>query len=203
MNKKNNILFLIILSILLLISNMHIRAQRYMVDGISRVSIPYDSVFSVFVPPEVPEFLFGTAGDFEDFVLFRFSVLCIVDVDTNGKVRRLRKYPLYDLGNSISDTSQIWKSVLASIDSVSKLWEFKPILHEIKDSYSPELKAYLMKSNLGKAKQRPFHGTQSHVFLLDLTMPYRSVAEPQFFYYLSIIMNSKNKEDENSEEENK
>lgn len=179
---------------------MHIHAQRYMNDGISRVSIPYDSVFNNFVPPKVPLEILDSAGGSSEFWVNDITIVCIVKIDTGGKVSELDMYPLYGYGNDFKVSSYVWRRVLQSIDSVSKYWVFKPILHDIKENYTPELKEYLKKMNTGKASKRPFMGRQKHIILLNLHMPFWDLYEPQFLYFLNV--NIEGNKEEGTEEEN-
>lgn len=162
--------------------------QTYLTDRISNVAIKSDSLYERFVSPVLPDVLFSEACSYDGFIAYSFEILCTVSVDTNRKVNSLHLYPLYEAGNNLPDTSYIWKEILSSIDSVSKLWIFKPILHKINDDYNESEKEYFKNVNngLSLANKRPFLGKQYHTFILSITMPCWEKAEPNFLYLLHI-----------------
>ena len=177
-----------ILTILMLIPSSTVFTQTNMTDCINNVSIKCDSLYERFVSPVLPEILFSEACSYDGFIAYSFEILCTVSVDTYRKVNSLHLYPLYDAGNNLPDTSYIWKEILSSIDSVSKLWIFKPILHKIHEDYNEIEKEYFINVNKGmsKANKRPFLGKQYHTFILSITMPCWEKAEPNFLYFLHI-----------------
>jgi len=182
---------IIVINIILMSSSL--KCQTFMYDGTSCVSIYTDSLFEKFTLPDFPAVLFEKACSNPDFVAHSFEVLCYVRVDTNRKVSKITMYPLYEMGNNLSDTSYIWKNILNSIDSVSKYWVFKPIYHKVDSNYTIGERQYFEEVNNGKygSKRLPFAGRQVHMFLLDLTLPSWDINNPNFFYYLNLRPNKK------------
>lgn len=157
----------------------------------SQISINRDSIFDYFVPPNIPDFLNESAGDFKDMYINSLDIICCVGVDENQKLKYIFKQPLYGFNNDLSDTSFIWKYVLTSLDSVSKLWKFKPVLYKIENRYSHELKKYYTEINekvlKGKnPRGRNRNGFQRHIIYLNIRMPYLEDNDPDFLYFLKV-----------------
>lgn len=181
----------IFLIIAILFSNMNFTKAQTFMPGIPRVSIDKDSIFEQFVPPNIPAFLYESVGDFKDMYINSLDIICNVGVDQNQKVKYLYAQPLYGYNNDLRDTSFIWKYVLNSLDSVSKLWIFKPILYNIEDRYSEELKIYYSRINEkileGKnPRGRWKNGNQWHIIYINIRMPYLDEDVPDFIYFLKV-----------------
>ncbi len=165
------------------------KSQTYFDDYLTDVSIKPDSVFEYFVAPNIPEDVLDSA--FIGTYISDMKILITLTADTNRKVKHLNKIPLYELSD-IPDTSHIWKSVLKSIDSVSKLWVLKPILFKIHEDYDEKTQKYFKELNKdiieGKyVRRKPFLGRQYHYFILNLRIPAGfDKSDPQFFYWLNI-----------------
>jgi hypothetical protein len=187
-----------------LLSYINLTAQTIW-PSISHRSINRDSIFEVFIPPNLPKILFDSAGDFKEFNVMSFDVICFVGVSDLQKVKNIKLVPIYGYGNDIAEDSNIWLDILHSIDSVSKLWKFKPLLYEIKEEYPTDLKEYYTKINqkvlLGEhVRGRPLYGNQYHVIYLTIQLPYNySDSEPDFIYHLKVIAGQNNNETEKQE----
>ena len=163
--------------------------QNYVVDGVSpKTAICTDSVFYKFVKPNLPPKFYESILNNDSYDLTGLEVFICAYIDTSGKVKNLILQPIYSLHNELADTSFIWKYVLNSIDSVSKLWVFKPLLHKIKDEYPEDQKNYYREVNSGKSKatHRPFFGKQVHMFVLNINLPNHEIYNPNMFYLINL-----------------
>ena len=185
---KNTTISLFI--IILIFLNSDFCKSQTSVDLVApNISMNKDSLFEKFVPPVVPSYLF----DYLDIGIYAqndFYILMIVNVDENRKVSKLSKVPLYDLADC-PDTSMVWRDILKSIDSVSKLWVFKPLLYKIDSCFSEAEKKYFGNRNTHilngeRTKKAPFVGRQQHVFILRLYLPVHDLFYPNFFYWLDV-----------------
>lgn len=189
-----------------LLLNTYFLSAQTIWHSIPQRSINLDSIFEIFIPPDIPEYLLDSAGSFQEFTLSSFEVICFVGVNEEQKVRSIKLVPVFGYGNNIVDSNIIWVNLLQSIDSVSKYWKFKPLLYQIKDEYPNELKDYYKNINqkvlLGeKTKGRPLYGNQYHVIYLSIQMPYDySDSAPDFIYHLNI--NAKKNWHEDNEQQN-
>ena len=168
-----------ILFIVILISNyfgLNANCSGSLVkEPFGHISIPIDSIFEKFVHPKVPEFLVEEAGDFNNFVAYDFFIFCFVEVDTNSMTRKIDITPINSIGNDLQDTSYIWKSIIKSIDSVSKLWKFKPIKYQKNDiNYTSMFRTTKL---------------QLHAFILQIHLPFSDLIEPDFLYWINIRPN--------------